>query len=140
MDRDSAMHSTISSAASARVRQKNIPPAMSLFLGVRPRSSSSNLSLSLQQIRMLSAHNQPKAWQLHTRRIHRVPMGHGIYGIPWNFKGCIPDLKIQGIFIFSLSKSWNIRDILFVVLNLFPFILKYYICFIIFTLNQQSLK
>ncbi len=39
----------------------------------------------------------------------RVPTGHGISGITWNFKRFIPDIESQGFF-FLLSKSWNIRD------------------------------
>ena len=47
MDKDSVMQSTISSAASALLRQKTIASPISFFLGVSPRRISSNLSLCL---------------------------------------------------------------------------------------------
>ena len=47
MDKDSVMQSTISSAASALLRQKTIASPISFFLGVNPRRISSNLSLCL---------------------------------------------------------------------------------------------
>ena len=47
MDNDSVMQSTISSAASALLRQKTIASPISFFLGVNPRRISSNLSLCL---------------------------------------------------------------------------------------------
>lgn len=49
MERDSVIHSTISSAASAWLRQNNMASPMSPLLGVRPRSVSSSLSRSLQR-------------------------------------------------------------------------------------------
>lgn len=48
MERDSVMHSTISSAASARLRQNSMASATSPLLGVKARSISSSLSRSLQ--------------------------------------------------------------------------------------------
>lgn len=50
MDKDSVMQSTISSAASALLRQKTIASPISFFLGVSPRRISSNLSLCLNTI------------------------------------------------------------------------------------------
>jgi hypothetical protein len=49
MDSDSVMQSTISSAASALLRQKTIASPISFFLGVNPRKISSNLSLCLNK-------------------------------------------------------------------------------------------
>lgn len=49
MERDSVIHSTISSAASAWFRQNNMASATSPLLGVNPRSISSSLSRSLQR-------------------------------------------------------------------------------------------
>lgn len=49
MERDSVIHSTISSAASAWFRQNSMASAMSPLRGVKPRSVSSSLSRSLQR-------------------------------------------------------------------------------------------
>lgn len=48
MDNDSAIQSTISSAASALLRQKTIASPISFLRGVNPRRISSNLSLCLK--------------------------------------------------------------------------------------------
>lgn len=47
MDNDSVIQSTISSAASALLRQKTMASPISFFLGVNPRKISSNLSRCL---------------------------------------------------------------------------------------------
>lgn len=42
----------------------------------------------------------------------RVPSGHGIAGISWNFRGGVPERESQRLFINSLLQSWNIREFL----------------------------
>lgn len=56
MERDSVIHSTISSAASAWLRQNNMASATSPLLGVNPRSISSSLSRSLQRWKADKSH------------------------------------------------------------------------------------
>lgn len=60
MERDSVIHSTISSAASAWLRQNNMASPMSPLLGVRPRRISSSLSRSLQRERLEVLKKQPE--------------------------------------------------------------------------------
>lgn len=60
MERDSVIHSTISSAASAWLRQNNMASPMSPLLGVSPRNVSSSLSRSLQRERPVDCLRQPE--------------------------------------------------------------------------------
>lgn len=77
MERDSVIHSTISSAASAWLRQNSMASAMSPLLGDKPRSISSSLSRSLQRWRAVKSKIDPTPGSPNSKAFYQI-------GEPWD--------------------------------------------------------
>lgn len=85
MDNDSVMQSTISSAASALLRQKTMASPISFFLGVNPRKISSNLSrcLNISFSLIIIKHNIPNVPITTAQRLGEVSeCSSTIYQLP----------------------------------------------------------